>query len=93
MNLPERIAIIETDQIHGKEDIQRLRNDIKELITFVKAHMVREEEDREELLTRIRNIEMAQSRMKSFWAGITFTVSMVWGIGAALLYFFGKASV
>lgn len=85
MDLEARVAVMEAE-------LQHLKTDITELVKFVREHMEEEEKDRKILIQELNDIKTAQAKMKSFWAGITFTVSMVWAAGAAILYFFGKHS-
>lgn len=92
MDLLERVAKLEADYIHINEDLHELRSDIKGLVQFIKEHMQKEEEDRQVFLKELQEIKTAQAKMKSFWSGITFTVSMLWAAGAAAVYFFGKHS-
>lgn len=92
MDLAERVAKLEADYTHINEDIHGLRNEVAGLVSFIKKHMEQEEKDRRELIKEIQAIKTAQDKMKSFWGGIVFTISSLWALGAAALYFFGKHS-
>lgn len=92
MDEKERLAVMEVEVQHSKESISGLRRDIRELIAFVKAHMAKEEEDREALLDRLVGIENAQSKMSGFRAGVAAAVTLLWTLVGGVLYFFGKGS-
>ena len=88
----ERVAVLEAEAHHMQAEIKQLQTVIKELTQFIREHMEREEEDRETLIREIQEIRTAQAKMKSFWGGIVFTVSSLWALGAAVVYFIGKGA-
>ena len=73
MNVEERLAILENELAHNKQD-----ND--KFFKFLREHMEKENTDRTELVRIMGSIKTRVDRQTFFVSGVAFTIIAVWGV-------------
>ena len=90
MDLEERmLKVEEATAIQGQKSVTH-RNELNELYTMLRKHMVQVEADRLKLINLITSLENSIANQKSFVAGVTFTVSILWIVGIVVWNYFTK---
>ena len=75
--LAAQVAVLETI-------VSRAQEDMKELAELLREHMLKEEEERKELLRLLSFITKEQEKYKNFIGGIIITVSAIFTVGGAI---------
>ncbi len=89
-NIEDRMLKVERESAINSQKAITHRNELNELFALFRKHMDTEEKQRQELIGLISAIGTELGKQKSFVAGITFTVSIMWIIGIAAWHYFIK---
>ena len=84
----ERMAVMENELKHYKEDVSNLFKLVREHIQKDNEHIVKSDSDRQEMMKVIAAIRTENTKNKSFIGGVVFAATGMWAVITTAAYWF-----